>query len=57
VIQALLFMSGINTLLQTFIGSRLPVVMGPSYVYMIPVMSIINDNGSGSFDTVTEHQV
>ena len=56
-IQALLFMSGINTLLQTFIGSRLPVVMGPSYVYMIPVMSIINDNGSGSFDTVTEHQV
>uniref|UniRef100_A0A7C8YP96 Xanthine/uracil/vitamin C permease n=1 Tax=Opuntia streptacantha TaxID=393608 RepID=A0A7C8YP96_OPUST len=56
VIQALLFMSGINTLLQTFIGSRLPVVMGPSYVYVIPVMSIINDNGSGSFDTVTEHQ-
>ncbi|KAJ8437679.1 hypothetical protein Cgig2_028617 [Carnegiea gigantea] len=57
VIQSLLFMSGINTLLQTFIGSRLPAVMGPSYVYIIPVMSIINDNGSGSFDTVTEHQV
>lgn len=56
VIQSLLFMSGINTLLQTFIGSRLPAVMGPSYVYIIPVMSIIGDNGSRSFDTVNEHQ-
>lgn len=56
VIQSLLFMSGINTLLQTFIGSRLPAVMGPSYVYIIPVMSIISDNGRRSFDTVNEHQ-
>lgn len=54
VIQSLLFMSGINTLLQTFIGSRLPVVMGPSYAYLIPVMSIIIDNNTGDYDN--EHQ-
>lgn len=51
VIQSLLFMSGINTLLQTLIGSRLPVVMGPSYVYIIPVMSIISENNSGIYDS------
>lgn len=53
VIQCLLFMSGINTLIQTLIGSRLPAVMGPSYVYLIPVMTIINSNNTG-FDS--EHQ-
>ncbi|KAH9624639.1 hypothetical protein KSS87_000794 [Heliosperma pusillum] len=54
VIQTLLFMSGINTLLQTLIGSRLPAVMGPSYAYLIPVMTIINDNNNGNFDS--DHQ-
>ncbi|KAL2895114.1 Nucleobase-ascorbate transporter 3 [Bienertia sinuspersici] len=53
VIQCLLFMSGINTLIQTLIGSRLPAVMGPSYMYIIPVMTIINDN-SGNY--ASEHQ-
>lgn len=54
-IQCLLLMSGINTLIQTLIGSRLPVVMGPSYAYIIPVMTIINDNSAGNYDS--EHQV
>ncbi|XP_056694573.1 nucleobase-ascorbate transporter 3-like [Spinacia oleracea] len=54
VIQGMLFMSGINTLIQTLIGSRLPVVMGPSYVYLIPIMSIISSNNTGNYDS--EHQ-
>ncbi|KAK9748341.1 hypothetical protein RND81_02G050800 [Saponaria officinalis] len=51
VIQSLLFMSGINTLLQTLIGSRLPAVMGPSYAYIIPVMTIIHDSNDGTFNS------
>lgn len=43
VIQTLLFMSGVNTLLQTLIGSRLPIVMVASSAYVLPVLSIIND--------------
>ncbi|EPS61443.1 hypothetical protein M569_13354, partial [Genlisea aurea] len=43
VIQTLLFMSGLNTLFQTWIGTRLPTVIGPSYAYVIPVLGIIND--------------
>lgn len=48
-------MSGINTLIQTLIGSRLPAVMGPSYAYIIPIMSIINDNNTGNY--ASEHEV
>ncbi|CAM8935955.1 unnamed protein product [Rhodiola kirilowii] len=44
VIQTLLFMSGINTLLQTLIGARLPTVMGPSFAFLLAVLSIINDD-------------
>ncbi|KAA8537698.1 hypothetical protein F0562_027312 [Nyssa sinensis] len=54
VIQALLFMSGLNTLLQTFLGTRLPTVMGPSFAYVISVLSIINDLSDGNF--TTEHE-
>lgn len=54
VIQGLLFMSGINTLIQTLIGSRLPAVMGPSYMYIIPIMTVISDNNAGNYDN--EHQ-
>ncbi|MED6218256.1 N-terminal acetyltransferase [Stylosanthes scabra] len=43
VIQSLLFMSGVNTLLQTWFGSRLPVVMSASFAFLLPVLSIIND--------------
>ncbi|KAK3039366.1 hypothetical protein RJ639_027615 [Escallonia herrerae] len=54
VIQALLFMSGVNTLLQTFLGTRLPTVMGPSFAYVISVLSVINDFSNSYF--TSEHQ-
>jgi nucleobase transporter 1/2 len=40
VINTVLFVSGINTLLQSLFGSRLPVVMGASYAYLIPALYI-----------------
>ncbi|CAL1410852.1 unnamed protein product [Linum trigynum] len=43
VIETLLFLAGINTLLQTLIGTRLPTVMGASFAYTLPVLSIIKD--------------
>ncbi|OVA10506.1 Reticulon [Macleaya cordata] len=54
VIQTLLFMGGINTLLQTFLGTRLPTVMGASFAFVIPVLSIIRDFSDSIF--TTEHQ-
>ncbi|EFJ09964.1 hypothetical protein SELMODRAFT_159848 [Selaginella moellendorffii] len=42
VYQTLLFASGINTLIQTFVGTRLPVVVGGSFAYIIPITSITN---------------
>ncbi|XP_054785567.1 nucleobase-ascorbate transporter 4 isoform X1 [Prosopis cineraria] len=38
-IQTLLFAGAINTLLQTLFGTRLPVVVGPSYAFLIPAIS------------------
>lgn len=55
VIQTLLFMSGLNTLLQTFVGSRLPTVMNASFAFLIPVMSIIRDFALRPF--ADEHEV
>ncbi|XP_011017252.1 PREDICTED: nucleobase-ascorbate transporter 3-like [Populus euphratica] len=49
VIQTLLFMAGINTLLQTIIGARLPTVMGPSYAFVLPVLSIMRDYNNETF--------
>ncbi|KAK3231480.1 hypothetical protein Dsin_003361 [Dipteronia sinensis] len=49
VIQTLLFMSGINTLLQTLFGTRLPTVMGPSFAFTLPVLSIMNDYSDDNF--------
>ncbi|KAK9270002.1 hypothetical protein L1049_025575 [Liquidambar formosana] len=54
VIQSLLFMSGVNTLVQTLLGTRLPTVMGPSFAFIIPVLSIINDYSDRTFSS--EHQ-
>ncbi|KAG8377656.1 hypothetical protein BUALT_Bualt08G0055600 [Buddleja alternifolia] len=54
VIQSLLFMSGVNTLLQTWFGTRLPTVMGPSFAYVVSVLAVINDLSDGTFDS--EHQ-
>ncbi|GFP92711.1 nucleobase-ascorbate transporter 3 [Phtheirospermum japonicum] len=55
VIQSLLFMSGINTLLQTWFGTRLPTVMGPSFAYFISVLAIINDLNDSNFSN--EHEL
>ncbi|XP_020112426.1 nucleobase-ascorbate transporter 7-like isoform X2 [Ananas comosus] len=41
VIQTLLFVSGINTFFQTFFGTRLPAVIGGSYTFIAPTISII----------------
>ncbi|KAF8666057.1 hypothetical protein HU200_053763 [Digitaria exilis] len=41
IVQTILFVTGINTLFQTFFGTRLPVVMGGSYVFVAPTISII----------------
>ncbi|KAH9620721.1 hypothetical protein KSS87_020211 [Heliosperma pusillum] len=53
VVQTLLFVQGINTLLQTLFGTRLPTVIGASYAYMVPIISIINDS---SFSTLDDSQ-
>ncbi|XP_074312748.1 nucleobase-ascorbate transporter 4-like [Silene latifolia] len=41
VIQTLLFVSGLNTLLQTLFGCRTSIVIGGSYAFVIPAISII----------------
>lgn len=51
VVQTLLFVEGINTLLQTLFGTRLPTVVGGSYAFMVPVISIIRDP---SFATIED---
>ncbi|KAL8468269.1 hypothetical protein ACS0TY_031490 [Phlomoides rotata] len=43
VVQTLLFAGGINTLLQTLFGTRLPTVIGGSWAFMVPIISIIHD--------------
>ena len=39
-IQTLIFVAAINTLLQTWFGTRLPVVVGASYAFLVPAISI-----------------
>lgn len=39
--QTLLFVAGINTLFQTYFGTRLPAVIGGSYTFVMPTISII----------------
>ncbi|CAN1334642.1 Nucleobase-ascorbate transporter 6 [Linum perenne] len=41
VIQTLLFVSGLNTLLQSMFGTRLPAVIGGSYTFVPTTISII----------------
>lgn len=41
VIQTLLFVAGLNTLLQALFGTRLPAVIGGSYTFVMPTISII----------------
>ncbi|MBA0716952.1 hypothetical protein Golax_004803 [Gossypium laxum] len=49
VINTVLFVAGINTLLQTLFGSRLPVVIGGSYAFIIPIISIALSRRHSSF--------
>ncbi|KAI3870487.1 hypothetical protein MKX03_022680 [Papaver bracteatum] len=51
VIQTLLFVSGINTLLQALFGTRLPAVVGGSSAYLVPILYIIGDS---SLQRITE---
>lgn len=41
VIQSMMFVSAINTLVQTLVGTRLPVVIGASHAFVFPVTSIV----------------
>ncbi|KAI7726826.1 hypothetical protein M8C21_006625, partial [Ambrosia artemisiifolia] len=52
VIQTLLFVSGMNTLLQTLFGTRLPAVVGGSFAYVMPILYIINDS---SLQRIPDH--
>ncbi|KAG7020789.1 Nucleobase-ascorbate transporter 12, partial [Cucurbita argyrosperma subsp. argyrosperma] len=42
VVSTVLFVSGITTLLHTSFGSRLPLIQGPSLVFLAPALAIIN---------------
>lgn len=50
VVQTLLFVEGINTLLQTLFGTRLPTVIGGSFAFMVPIISIIHDSSLARID-------
>lgn len=41
VVSTVLFVSGVTTLLHTSFGSRLPLIQGPSFVYLAPALAII----------------
>lgn len=49
VIQTLLFVAGLNTLLQAWFGTRLPVVIGGSFRYIIPAVFIALANRYNQF--------
>ncbi|KAJ8768985.1 hypothetical protein K2173_023980 [Erythroxylum novogranatense] len=56
-INTVLFVAGINTLLQTLFGSRVPVVIGGSFAFIIPATSIALSNNSGSSSaSLSQHQ-
>ncbi|KAH0886304.1 hypothetical protein HID58_062400 [Brassica napus] len=42
VVSTVLFVCGITTLLHTLFGSRLPLIQGPSFVFLAPALAIIN---------------
>ncbi|XP_058087151.1 nucleobase-ascorbate transporter 12-like isoform X2 [Magnolia sinica] len=42
VVSTVLFVSGLTTLLHTLFGSRLPLIQGPSYVYLAPALALIH---------------
>lgn len=54
-IQTLLFVGGINTLLQTWFGTRLPVVVGASFSFLVPAISVAFSTRMSRF--LDPHQV
>ncbi|XP_038992807.1 nucleobase-ascorbate transporter 12-like isoform X2 [Hibiscus syriacus] len=42
VVSTVLFVSGVTTLLHSFLGSRLPLIQGSSFVFLAPALAIIN---------------
>ncbi|CAM6096745.1 unnamed protein product [Calypogeia fissa] len=48
VLQTALFVSAVNTSIQTTLGSRLPVIMGVSFAYLVPIFTIINSSALAS---------
>jgi hypothetical protein len=48
-------MSGINTLLQTLAGTRLPTIMNASFAFVVPVLSITRQLDPNDF--TSNHQV
>ncbi|KAF9605418.1 hypothetical protein IFM89_017157 [Coptis chinensis] len=53
VIQTLLFVAGLNTLAQTVFGTRLPAVIGGSYTFVAPTISIIL---AGRYNSIVDPQ-
>lgn len=53
-IQTLLFVAGINTLLQALFGTRLPAVVGGSFAYVVPIVYIIGDSRLQKIDDSQE---
>ncbi|KAG8080519.1 hypothetical protein GUJ93_ZPchr0007g3364 [Zizania palustris] len=53
VISTILLVSGLTTILHTFLGSRLPLVQGSSFVYLAPALVIAN---SEEFRNLSENK-
>ncbi|KAH1161257.1 hypothetical protein GLYMA_01G022700v4 [Glycine max] len=53
VISTMLFLSGITTILHSYLGTRLPLVQGSSFVYLAPALVIIN---AQEYRNLTEHK-
>ncbi|XP_021728193.1 nucleobase-ascorbate transporter 11-like [Chenopodium quinoa] len=53
VVSTVLLVSGITTLLHSFLGTRLPLIQGGSFVYLAPALVIMN---SEEFRNLTQHK-
>lgn len=51
VVSTVLLITGLATLMHTFLGSRLPLIQGPSFVYLAPALAIINSTEFQSIAT------
>lgn len=53
VISTMLFVSGTTTILNSYLGTCLPLVQGSSFVYLAPALAIMN---SQEYRNLTEHK-